>query len=94
MTTTVSRLVQEALANAARHSGGSLVRVEVAERERLIEVAVTDDGHGFDPAAVTSGFGLRGMRERVQLAGGWMRIGSSECASVVRARLPAERPEV
>jgi len=90
--TTVYRLVQEALSNAARHSGGSLVRVEVAEREELIDVAVADDGHGFDPAAETTGFGLRGMRERVQLAGGRMSIDSSESGSVVRARLPAQRP--
>jgi signal transduction histidine kinase len=90
--TTVYRLVQEALTNAARHSGGTRVRVEVAELEELIDVAVTDDGHGFDPAATTPGFGLRGMRERVQLAGGSMRIDSSEAGSVVRARLPAQRP--
>lgn len=90
--TTVYRLVQEALTNAAIHSGGSLVRVEVAEREKRIDVAVADDGHGFDPAAATAGFGLRGMRERVQLAGGWMSIDSSERGSVVRARLPAQRP--
>jgi signal transduction histidine kinase len=82
-------VVQEALGNAARHSGGSLVRVEVAEREDLVDVTVSDNGHGFDPAAATAGFGLRGMRERVQLAGGWMTIDSSGEGSVVRACLPA-----
>lgn len=87
--TTVYRVVQEALSNAARHSGGSLVRVEVAEREDLVDVTVADNGHGFDPAAATSGFGLRGMRERVQLAGGSMTIDSSAEGSIVRARLPA-----
>jgi signal transduction histidine kinase len=65
---TVYRLVQEALSNDARHSGGSLVRVEVAERTELVDVTVADNGRGFDPAATTNGFGLRGMRERVQLA--------------------------
>jgi signal transduction histidine kinase len=64
----------------------------VAELEELIDVAVFDDGHGFDPAATTQGFGLRGMRERVQLAGGSMSIDSSHCGSTVRARLPAGRP--
>jgi signal transduction histidine kinase len=86
--TTVYRVVQEALSNAARHSGGSLVRVEVAERGNVVDVTVADNGHGFDPAAATHGFGLRGMRERVQLAGGSMRIDSSADGSVVRARLP------
>ena len=86
--TTVYRVVQEALSNAARHSGGSLVRVEVAEQVGTVDVSVADNGHGFDPAAATSGFGLRGMRERVQLAGGSMTIDSSPDGCVVRARLP------
>jgi signal transduction histidine kinase len=87
--TTVYRLVQEALSNAARHSGGSAVRVEVAERDEAVDVCVADNGHGFDPAATTGGFGLRGMRERVELAGGWMTIDSAPDGCSVRARLPA-----
>ena len=91
--TTVYRLVQEALTNAARHSAGSLVRVEVAERDGAIDVTVEDDGRGFDPSATGGGFGLPGMRERAQLAGGSMRIESSAAGTVVRARLPARRPD-
>ena len=86
--TTVYRLVQEALSNAARHSGGSVVRVEVAARDDAVDVCVADNGHGFDPAAASAGFGLRGMRERVELAGGWMTIDSSPDGCSVRARLP------
>ncbi len=86
--TTVYRLVQEALSNAARHSGGSVVRVEVASCEGAVDVCVADNGHGFDPAATAGGFGLRGMRERVELAGGWMTIDSSSDGCAVRARLP------
>jgi signal transduction histidine kinase len=86
--TTVYRLVQEALSNAARHSGGSVVRVEVAENDDAIVVCVADNGHGFDPAATAGGFGLRGMRERVELAGGWMTIDSSPDGCAVRARVP------
>ena len=86
--TTVYRLVQEALSNATRHSGGSVVRVEVAERDDAVDVCVADNGHGFDPAAAAGGFGLRGMRERVELAGGWMTIDSSPAGCAVRARLP------
>jgi signal transduction histidine kinase len=88
--TTVYRLVQEALSNAARHSGGSLVRVEVAARDDAVDVCVADNGHGFDPAATTGGFGLRGMRERVELAGGWMTIDSSSAGCAVRARVPTQ----
>lgn len=89
--TTIYRVVQEALTNAARHSGGSLVRVDVAERADAIDVTVADDGHGFDLEATAGGLGLRGMRERVQLAGGRMTIDSSGKGSIVRARLPANR---
>jgi signal transduction histidine kinase len=62
--------------------------VEVAERADAVDVCVADNGHGFDPTATAGGFGLRGMRERVQLAGGWMTIDSSPDGSAVRARLP------
>ncbi len=40
----------------------------------VVEVTVSDDGRGFDPAAANGGFGLIGMRERVELAGGELRI--------------------
>ena len=89
--TTVYRLVQEALTNAARHSGATRMQVEVAERDGAIEVTVVDDGCGFDPAAATAGFGLRGMRERAQLAGGTLTIESAADGSTVRARVPADR---
>jgi signal transduction histidine kinase len=65
-----------------------MVRVEVEERDDAVDVCVADNGNGFDPAATTGGFGLRGMRERVQLAGGWMTIDSSPDGCAVRARLP------
>jgi signal transduction histidine kinase len=91
--TTVYRVVQEALSNAARHSGGSLVRVEVAERDDAVHVSVADNGRGFNPATATGGFGLRGMRERVQLAGGSMTIHSTADGCVVRAHLPTRVPD-
>jgi signal transduction histidine kinase len=87
--TTVYRLLQEALSNVARHSGASAVRVDVEHCDGLIEVKVADDGCGFDPAAPSAGFGLRGMHERVELAGGSLSIDSSRRGSVVHARLPA-----
>jgi signal transduction histidine kinase len=87
--TTIYRLVQEALTNAVRHSGARRVRVDVSGDGEQIEVSVADDGHGFDPRANSAGFGLRGMRERVQLAGGELAIGSTAGGSTVRARLPA-----
>jgi signal transduction histidine kinase len=85
---TIYRVVQEALTNAAKHAGAERVRVEVARVNGSIEVVVEDDGHGFDPGAATSGFGLVGMRERVELTGGRLEIRSPP-GTRVSARLPA-----
>ena len=89
--TTIYRLVQEALTNAARHAGATRMQVDVTERDGAIEVTVADDGCGFDPTSATAGFGLRGMRERAQLAGGTLTIESAAGGSTVRARVPADR---
>jgi signal transduction histidine kinase len=84
---TIYRLVQEALTNAAKHAGAERVRVEVARANGTVEVLVEDDGHGFDLASPTSGLGLVGMRERVELTGGRLEI-SSRPGTRVSARLP------
>jgi two-component system, NarL family, sensor histidine kinase DevS len=74
--TVVYRLVQEGLTNVAKHAGASAVTLRVAQREERIDVLVSDDGCGFEPDAAHSGFGLVGMRERVELAGGELQIES------------------
>jgi len=73
----VYRLVQEALNNVVKHSAADIASVQVRNRENRLEVLVVDDGCGFDPAAEHSGFGLTGMRERVELAAGELRIEST-----------------
>jgi signal transduction histidine kinase len=74
--TAVYRLVQEALTNAAKHAGASRITLQLAEREGRLDVVVSDDGRGFDPDAERGGFGLVGMRERVELADGALQIES------------------
>jgi signal transduction histidine kinase len=56
-----------------------------------VEVAVHDNGRGFDVEARPAGFGLAGMRERVGLAGGTLDIESDGGGTQLRARLPAAR---
>jgi len=73
---TIYRLVQESLNNAVQHGGAQHVEVDVSERERTVRVQVHDDGSGFDPTAATGGFGLIGMRERAELAGGTLELQS------------------
>jgi two-component system, NarL family, sensor histidine kinase DevS len=74
--TTVYRLVQEALTNVIKHAGASNVTLQVVEHDGRLDVLVCDDGCGFDTEADRDGFGLDGMRERVELVGGELRIES------------------
>ena len=92
---TAYRLVQEAITNAVKHSEGSAISVRVVEDDGHILITVRDDGTGFDPDASTAGFGLLGMRERVELVQGGVFIDSEPGrGTVVRAELPAlHRPE-
>lgn len=89
---TIYRLVQEGLTNVFRHADAS--RVEVTMRRtrsaagaEAIRVLVEDDGRGA--AVVQPGFGLRGMRERVEAAGGTLQVGDAPPSGFV---LDAELP--
>ena len=91
--TAVYRVVQEALTNVGKHAAATRVTIQVTERDGHVRVEVSDDGRGFDPAQRTAGFGLVGMRERVELAGGSLHVDSTlGHGTVVSARLRARRP--
>jgi signal transduction histidine kinase len=86
---TVYRIVQEALTNAGKHAQGATVRVALRESDAAVEVDITDDGGGFDASEPTNGFGLAGMRERAQLAGGELAVDAEPGRGTrIRARLP------
>jgi two-component system, NarL family, sensor histidine kinase DevS len=92
--TTVYRLAQEALTNAARHAGAQRAEVTIREHGGAVEIIVSDDGSGFDPETPARGFGLTGMRERVTLVGGELEVSSSPGAgTTVRATVPVPRVE-
>ena len=72
------RIAQEALTNAAKHSGGTAVDIAIRYDEGL-RLTVEDDGRGFaEPVgargARRGGFGLPTMRERAEAHGGTLRI--------------------
>jgi signal transduction histidine kinase len=75
--TVLYRVVQEALTNAVRHANASVVSVLIVAGAGLVRAVIEDDGHGFDPGASHHSLGLAGMRERVMLVGGTLRIDSS-----------------
>ncbi|HWV84418.1 MAG TPA: GAF domain-containing sensor histidine kinase [Capillimicrobium sp.] len=72
------RIVQEALTNVVKHAAASRVDVVIEGDQDRLELRVSDDGKGFDPEASSSGFGLVGMRERVDLLGGTIEIEPQE----------------
>jgi signal transduction histidine kinase/ligand-binding sensor domain-containing protein len=78
----VRRIGLEALSNAFRHAGATLIEVEVSYSRNLMKVRIRDDGTGIDPAILAPGFreghwGLPGMRERAAKAGGRLNIWSA-----------------
>ena len=76
--TTLYRIVQEALTNIVKHAEARTVSILLVRRGQRVTALIEDDGRGFDVAeARVEGLGLVGMRERVGLIGGKLRIESS-----------------
>jgi len=81
--TTLYRIVQEALNNAARHAQASRVTVTVQRTDGKVRCSIRDDGVGFRPAAGATpngrrGLGLIGIRERIAPLSGTLEIQSGE----------------
>ncbi len=88
---TIFRIVQEAIANARRHSRSDRALVRLTQLEARTHVEVRDWGIGFHPAKVGRGrLGLAGIRERARLLNGWASIESSPGRGTrIRVELPA-----
>lgn len=65
----VLRIVQECISNALRHASATRVEVAIRDAGGLV-ITITDDGTGFDPAAVQAGLGLRNLNARAAAWGG------------------------
>lgn len=85
---TLYRVLQEALTNVARHSGAHHVRVCLARAGTVVDgqgagsgdgikLEVSDDGRGLAEAESSGGFGLVGLRERVEALGGTFELDSA-----------------
>lgn len=73
----VFRLIQEGLTNAVRHSGSSVVRIDLRrtpDAPGILRLRLSDEGRGAEPGRLLKGFGLRGMRERVELLQGRLEL--------------------
>ena len=83
------RVAQEALSNAARHSGAEHLDVRLTHDRGALELAISDDGRGFTFEQATRGLGLAGMRERALLVNGELEIESRpDDGTRVRLRVP------
>ncbi|MEU5992696.1 sensor histidine kinase [Spirillospora sp. NPDC047418] len=80
------RVTQEALANVRKHAEATQVKVRL-EYGDAVRLTVADDGRGFAPEEVGRGFGLRGMRSRVEQAGGTFTVTGGD-GTVVEAVIP------
>lgn len=87
------RLGQEALANVVKHARASSATVRIATKDDTVSMEMSDDGRGFDPAAVgREHFGLRSMRGRVADLGGRLEVTSAlGHGTVLRVEVPAQR---
>ncbi|HEY6788894.1 MAG TPA: sensor histidine kinase, partial [Trebonia sp.] len=84
------RVCQEALSNVGKHARAQSATVRLGYDRDAVLLEVSDDGAGFDPAGVSDGFGLRGMRARVTEAGGTLTVSSKPGTGTrVSAMVPA-----
>jgi signal transduction histidine kinase len=94
--TCVYRVVQEALTNCIRHARAGKLSVTVTRDRRSLLVTVTDDGVGMTPERGRSGFGLRGIEERVRELHGTLSIHTAANAGTtleIELPVPDERSE-
>jgi signal transduction histidine kinase len=85
------RCVQEIVTNALKHSRAANLWITVGVADGALTVEARDDGQGA--REVRAGYGLSGMRARLEEMGGWLRVASEPSrAFAVSARLPAEGP--
>jgi two-component system, NarL family, sensor kinase len=73
----LGRIAQEAMLNAMRHACARNLRVRLTSVPGVVWLAITDDGKGFEPARVSTGFGLQGLRERAAVIGADLSISSA-----------------
>lgn len=75
--TNLLRIAQEAFVNALKHAHANAVQVELTFGSQAVSLCVRDNGQGFNPELQRGkGFGLVGMRERIQSLGGQLTIAS------------------
>ncbi|KAM3094245.1 sensor histidine kinase [Phormidesmis sp. 146-35] len=87
--TALYRIAQEALTNICKYSEATQVTLQLQESSNRIILRVEDNGRGFYPDQNTTGFGLRGMRERaIALGGQFTLVSQPGCGCHLTASIP------
>jgi two-component system sensor histidine kinase UhpB len=81
----IYRVVQESVSNALRHAETKQLSVSVLATAEVVTVTVANRGNAKDSPSETPGLGLASMRERVQAAGGALRIDRADEGWTVKA---------
>jgi signal transduction histidine kinase len=91
------RIVQECITNVLRHSGGTMIRVDLSNSGKAVTLKIEDNGHGMSTeelsqveGAATLGVGIAGMRERVRQLGGAFKIESNTDGTRVITTVPVD----
>lgn len=92
------RITGEALANAQRHSGASLIKVTLSATDGFIELEICDNGRGFTcqgddlyPLVRKGKLGLVSMKERAEMAGGIFSVNSTTAGTVISVSIPHDK---
>lgn len=87
---TVFRVAQELLINAIKHSQGSRVDINISRNVSDIQIRVSDNGVGMKDGAesLENHFGLKIMKERVEIIGGFVKIETSSEGTRVSVDIP------
>lgn len=93
----IYRIVQEGLTNISRHAGltGLNITISLLSSDDQIHILILDDGQGCDLTQRTSGFGLNGMRERVESCSGTISLESSPNQGMkIEVVIPTKREHI
>lgn len=96
VSTTVFRIVQEALTNVVRHADATEVTIDLLATVATLTLTVHDNGKGIDPALAEGpeSLGLFGMRERARLLGGSFRVqGEPGHGTTITVVVPRQPPQ-
>ncbi len=86
---TVYRIIQECLTNITKYANPNFVTIKVERHDETLKLTVKDNGQGFDHHHTSPGFGLAGMRERVEGLGGIFNLHSAQGEGTwIEASLP------